>query len=213
MKKIILAGLIGTLSLSASAADTLLNGGFESNNVSLGQQLYAPNAVAASWEFLNGAGIQSNGGPMGSFTSAGNYFGFLQSHPLFSGQASVLSQQFDLSTTANLSFDFSLAQRSAFYNGGHQTVAVALDGLQLGEFTATGFESWSDFNVAALNVAAGTHTLSFTGTNVNAGDSVAYLDGVSMSVTAVPEPSSLVMLLAGLGMVGGVARRRMSRPS
>jgi hypothetical protein len=34
---------------------------------------------------------------------------------------------------------------------------------------------------------------------------------VSMTVSAVPEPESWLMLLAGLGLLGGVARRRVAR--
>ncbi len=41
----------------------------------------------------------------------------------------------------------------------------------------------------------------------------AWIDNATVTVTAVPEPESYVMLLAGLGLVGVVARRRQSYKS
>jgi hypothetical protein len=35
--------------------------------------------------------------------------------------------------------------------------------------------------------------------------------GISLSVTAIPEPSSAVLVLASLLMLGSIARRRMPR--
>lgn len=62
----------------------------------------------------------------------------------------------------------------------------------------------------ASNIAAGTHTLTFSGTAHYAryGDTSAFLDNVRMTVTPVPEPETYAMPLAGLGLLGFMARRK-----
>ena len=70
------------------------------------------------------------------------------------------------------------------------------------------------FSGSFSNVAAGSYTLTIAATQGGAGGILPWmkLDDVSVKVTAtvpaVPEPESYAMLLAGLGLVGAVARRR-----
>jgi hypothetical protein len=58
-----------------------------------------------------------------------------------------------------------------------------------------------------ITLAAGTNTLSFSyaGTTQGIADEAWGIN--SLTVTAVPEPETYAMLLAGLGLLGGVARR------
>ena len=59
------------------------------------------------------------------------------------------------------------------------------------------------------NVAAGDYVVKASGSLLGNGQvsKVAFL-GANYSVTAVPEPESYAMLLAGLGLMGAIARRR-----
>jgi hypothetical protein len=55
-------------------------------------------------------------------------------------------------------------------------------------------------------LAAGTYTLTLTGTNSS---SIASYAG-TLGVTPVPEAGTVAMMLAGLGIVGFMARRRQA---
>jgi hypothetical protein len=57
------------------------------------------------------------------------------------------------------------------------------------------------FSTTLYNLPQDTYTLTF---NSNA----MKVDDVSIAVTAVPEPETYALMLAGLGIVGFVARRR-----
>lgn len=66
------------------------------------------------------------------------------------------------------------------------------------------------------NLAAGTYKLTFAGlwSGIPAFGTTTTRQDVSLSaatITPVPEPASYVMLLAGLGMMGFVARRRQNK--
>jgi hypothetical protein len=55
--------------------------------------------------------------------------------------------------------------------------------------------------------------LTFLGTDLyQQGGATAFVDNIHLNVAAVPEPGSCAMLLAGLGLMGLVSRRRKSQP-
>lgn len=77
-----------------------------------------------------------------------------------------------------------------------------------------GFTGWVTSTYNVLN--AGNYILEFGVTNWtdNGWDSGLAFDGITIAgtpITPVPEPESLALLLAGLGIVGAVARRRQSK--
>ena len=98
---------------------------------------------------------------------------------------------------------------NAAFNGrfsADNSVAVILNGQQIAE--AAGFWSWTDFSVTS-GLHSGVNTLDFVVTNYAQADGNP--TGLRVEfLTAVPEPSSYAMLLAGVGLLGMLARRRNS---
>lgn len=101
---------------------------------------------------------------------------------------------------------FSGDQFSIFANGnalGSTSAPIAQGGNENPIFDAA--TVWNDarFSKGTWNLAAGTYTLTGTATASPLDAGYGF-----MSVTAVPEPESYAMLLAGLGLMGAIARRR-----
>jgi hypothetical protein len=126
------------------------------------------------------------------------------------------AQSFD--ATANgtyiwtLSFDLSgYNPATASFSGrfaADNSATVSLNGTQIG--TSAGFGSFSSF-AASSGFVSGLNTLSFVVTNLkqNGGNPTGLrAEFLASSVTAVPEPETYAMLLAGLALMGAVARRR-----
>ncbi|WP_296510213.1 PEP-CTERM sorting domain-containing protein [Rhodoferax sp.] len=88
---------------------------------------------------------------------------------------------------------------------------VKLNGVQLG--ASTGFNSFSAFS-ASNGFNSGANTLEFVVTNLaqRSGNPTGLrVEFTASNVTAVPEPETYAMLLAGLGLMGAISRRRAKR--
>ena len=114
--------------------------------------------------------------------------------------------------TWNLSFDLSgYNPATASFSGqfaADNSATVSLNGQTIG--TSNGFSSFSSF-AASSGFVSGVNVLSFVVTNLaqNGGNPTGLrTEFLASSVTAVPEPETSAMLLAGLGLMGAVARRR-----
>ncbi|MCF6346650.1 MAG: FxDxF family PEP-CTERM protein [Thiomicrorhabdus sp.] len=111
-------------------------------------------------------------------------------------------------------FDFTIDVDSVFnaYATGTPASISAFTGIFLSNGLAgsTGFSPPIDSPYAGIfdqTLSAGTYTLTVEGLGL-AGNSGYTLEASAFSVSPVPEPSSIALMLGGLGLVGFMAARR-----
>lgn len=129
-------------------------------------------------------------------------------------------QTFDASANGTYTYElkFSLAgdnAATAAFAGqfaADNSAVVTLNGKTIG--TSNGFTGWSSFASSGASFNSGLNTLDFTVTNwaqTSGNPTGLRVEFTSSSVAAVPEPETYAMLLAGLGLVGFMARRRKAK--
>jgi len=128
------------------------------------------------------------------------------------------AQSFDPSSngtyTYSLSFNLSGYDASTAALTGRvsadNNAVVLLNGTQIG--SVSDFKTWGSFGSSnGAGFLTGNNTLEFVVTNLkqSTGNPTGLrVEFLSSNVTPVPEPETYAMLLAGLGMVGLIARRR-----
>ncbi len=201
-------------SLGVVQAASLINGSFEdaaANNT-------APSAIQtfslgigstamAGWTVIGDVTAWIGGPQFGLTASAGNKFLDLtnyQGGPPFGGVEQTVGTL--AGTTYTLSFD--LGSSSTYLTPSAIAASVFLVDVgtltQTFTSTATGVNNWQSYtmNFTAANPFTTIRLLGTTGTDYIG------LDNVALSVTAVPEPGTWAMMLAGMAAVGSVAARR-----
>lgn len=186
-----ISGLVNTGSFASGAQDThyVLNGnsyGYVSYDNAWPVNPWLANSAASKW-----------------ITPTANQAASLD--PLSNGTYSW-TLSFNLT-----GFDASTASFAGKFAADNAAI-VKLNGVAIG--SSTGFDTYSSF-AANSGFNAGLNTLEFVLTNYAQGSGnpaglrVEFLQ--SNVVAAVPEPETYAMLLAGLGLIGTISRRRMKR--
>lgn len=204
-----LASMVGT---TAQAAELITNGSFEAP-VSLNSDGYCYQGVPG----VDCGGIQGWTGDVPIQISAtstpwgnpGSLSGFDSS---FGQQLVGLQNQGSLTQNINgMGGTYTLS----WFDAGRldteaQSYDVRFDGYTLGNFNVAPGQGWTSHSLSFV-AGGGLETLQFVGVGTQA-DGTAFLDKVSLSdasVSPVPEPDSVALMLAGLGVIGSLSRRRI----
>jgi hypothetical protein len=154
----------------------LTNAGFENPNVGAGNYQYNPSGSGLGWTFDTSSGVTGNNS---AFTSGnpnapeGNQVAFLQGY-------GTISQTATFAAAGTYKINFMAAQR-VNGNFSSQTIQVLVDGVVVGYFTpsTTNNGTYTSFT-ASFTVTAGTHTITFAGSDPDGQDNTAFIDQVQV---------------------------------
>lgn len=122
-------------------------------------------------------------------------------------EGSALLQSFNFTSNARISFNWALGTNN--FDAGFADLAfVLIDGVLLQPLANVALSELS--GLFSYSFTAGAHTLAFGVVDVNDVTGVSTLSVSNLDVSLVPEPGSLALLLAGLGLVVHQTRRRSS---
>lgn len=194
-KKVLAAALLASPLLAIASGNLIHNGSFE-----------ADTQAGGSWSILSGLsgwsagglGVELRNGVSGSALDGSNFVELDTTGNSWISQtfASVAGQTYQLS--------FSYAQRPDHLGAASNGLAWSAGNVSNAAVGQDGNTGWTTVT-AYFTATANSTTLSFSalGKSDSMGTS---LDKVSVS--AVPEPESYALMLAGLAVVGLIARRR-----
>lgn len=193
MKKTLLIATLAMVS-AASQAATIFSDNFEGSAT-------GSNLPPAGWSVVPGTGTVDTVGPGYWVQLCVGGRGTCVDLDGSTGNAGVLSQSFSLLAGVQYTASFELAGSQRPDRS--DTVDVSF-GTANSSYTLAWADAFSAHQLVFNPLVSGTYSLSFS--NVGGDNVGALLDNVS--VTAVPEPETYAMLLAGLGLLGAVKRRK-----
>nr|WP_316643871.1 FxDxF family PEP-CTERM protein [uncultured Roseateles sp.] len=125
---------------------------------------------------------------------------------VFEGNAASNLFSLDLSTFASVIAVEGAVSANVTFGSGYNVTSVLFDGQSLytADINTSKKDQWS---LDLGSVTPTLHTIQVDGFSLNGGKFTA---SVGVQVTAVPEPETYALMLAGLAAVGFVARRRQA---
>ncbi len=124
----------------------------------------------------------TNGNADGTMSTFGQA-GLIQNDQFFTSFGpSVISQAITFAQGGNVSVNFALEQRGTV---GNNPIDVKFDNFDLGTYEALSSTSFNTVTTPSVFLTAGTHTLSFTGTNTQGDDNTQFIDNVQVNVADV----------------------------
>jgi hypothetical protein len=189
-RTIAVAASLALAAATQAQAATVFTDGFEGDALGL-------NTTPIGWTVANGTVDTIGSGYFDFLPGNGHYIDLDGS----TGLAGVLSTSLNLTAGTTYTLSFSLA--GDHRNAGPDIVDVGFGGASTTLTPAT-TDGFSTFTLSFTPGTSGAYALSFH--DRGADNQGALLDNVTVT-SAVPEPASVALMLAGLGLVG-VARRR-----
>jgi hypothetical protein len=198
IKNILVAAAFGATAFAAQANE-VANGSFESSSSATGSYCYGSNCTVADWNAS--LLIASSSGPWGNpgynnptAIPLGNWVAGLQNNGTLTSDVTIVAGQ-----AYTLTWDD--AGRSSYYDHAYD---VSVGGVTFENLTTSAGQAWSAHSETFTALTSG--SLTFTGQYITP-DGTTFIDNVSLS--AVPEPTSLLLMAAGT--LGLLAWRRRAQ--
>jgi len=206
MKKLAVCAIL-MFAANATWASNLSISDFSFENYPAASYTYSGSfaGYVPGWTFTPDAGLASPGSAFNvPSTPDGTQAAFLQ------GNGATVSQSiggFDSSFLYTLNIWVGTRFAGGSYTG-DAGVSFFIDGVQIGTTgILTSFTPFTLYTIPFTVATSGAHTLSLTNVS-NPGDNTSFVDDVSISATASPEPTTFVLIGGALLGLGLVRRRR-----
>ncbi|MFZ2988375.1 PEP-CTERM sorting domain-containing protein [Ideonella sp.] len=199
------AALALLLTSAVGAQAQVVNGDFSAGLT--GWNTLGNASVAGGQLSLDNSGVVADASDLAA--QAGISLASLDQNGSQAYEGSLASQSFAAGAGDTLQFNWSFSSDETDLSPEFQDYAfVAIDG-QMFRLTGVG-DALSSGSFSQILGAGASHTVAFGVVDLGdyGVDSFLTVGGVQVQVTAVPEPTGLALMLAGLGLVGGLARRR-----